>query len=93
MTANDQTCLLQGSCLEILCLRAALRYDTEHQGFPLTQQGEYLTLNDITGETESERIACLFDYAVRIQELSLDETEAALLAATLCFQVHYLIII
>ena len=51
-------------------------------------QGEYLTLEDLRGEAGSEKISSLFDYAVRIQELSLDETEAALLAATLCFQVY-----
>jgi len=86
LTSSDQICLLQGSCLEILCLRAALRYDTERQGFPLADTGKYLTLGDLTGQSGSEKISSLFDYATRIQQLSLDETEAALLAATLCFQ-------
>ena len=81
-------CLLQASCLEILCLRAALRYDSQHRGFPLREH-KYLTMSDIIAQTGLEMLLPLFNYAVRIQELSLDDTETALLAATLCFQVLY----
>jgi len=69
-----------------MCLRAALRYDTMNQGFPL-RENRIMTRSDLLIDPQLNMISPLFSYAVRIQELQLDETDAALLAATWIFQV------
>lgn len=85
LNISDQIGLLQWSCLEIMCLRAALRYDTMNQGFPL-RENRIMTRSDLLIDPQLNMISPLFSYAVRIQELQLVETDAALLAATWIFQ-------
>lgn len=71
-----------------MCLRAALRYDTINQGFPL-RENRIMTRADLLEVPQLDIISPLFSYAVRIQELQLDETDAALLAAAWIFQVFF----
>lgn len=87
LTTSDQLCLLMGSCVEILCLRAALRFDVEQQGFPLRGQ-RLLTRSDVLAQPQLALLSPLFSYAQRLSELQLDETEAAVLAATWMLQVN-----
>lgn len=77
--------LLQASCLEILCLRAGLRYDAQRHGFPLRNQ-HFLTRMDLLAKPELALLAPLFSYASRLQDLQLGEAEVALLAATWVLQ-------
>ena len=74
-----------------MCLRAALRYDTINQGFPL-RENRIMTRADLLEVPQLDIISPLFSYAVRIQELQLDETDAALLAAAWIFQVFFFVI-
>ena len=72
--------------MEILCLRAALRYDVKQQAFPLRGQS-FLTKRDLLIYSELHILIPLLNYAQRLQDLNLDDTEAALLAAILSLQV------
>lgn len=78
-----------GSCVEILCLRAALRFDINQQGFPLREQ-RLLTRSDVLAQPQLGLLSPLFGYAQRLAELEIDETEAALMAATWILQVYTL---
>lgn len=84
-------CLLLGSCVEILCLRAALRFDVDQQGFPLRDH-RLLTRSDVLARPELGLLSPLFSYAQRLAELKLDETEAALMAATWVLQVYFQVV-
>ena len=83
---SDQLCLLRGCILDVLCLRAALRYNDKMQGFPLHGH-RLLTRNDIICRPELHRLIPLLTYAMHVQEMAMDDTEAALLAAILSLQV------
>ncbi|KAK4010544.1 thyroid hormone receptor beta [Daphnia magna] len=84
-TTDDQICLLLGSCIEVLCLRTALRFDVVQQGFPLRGE-QLLTRSDVLAQPELGMLSPLFSYAQRIADLKLDETEAAILVATWILQ-------
>ena len=86
LTICDQTTLLLGSCVEILCLRAALRFNVEHQGFPLRGQ-RLLSRFNVLSQPELAILSPLFNYAQRVADLNLDEIEIALTAATWILQV------
>lgn len=87
-TTDDQICLLLGSCIEVLCLRTALRFDVVQQGFPLRGE-QLLTRSDVLAQPELGMLSPLFSYAQRIADLKLDETEAAILVATWILQVLF----
>ena len=87
MDVSDQMVLLKSSCLEVLCLRSGLRYDTKRQGFPLRTPGHLLTRTDLIAHSELALLSPLFSYATRLQELCLKEVEVALMAASWILQV------
>ena len=73
--------------MEILCLRVALRFNVEHQGFHL-RGDRFLTQSDILTHPELGMLSPLFSYAQRIAELKLDEAETAILMAIWTLQVY-----
>ncbi|CAD5118104.1 DgyrCDS6843 [Dimorphilus gyrociliatus] len=74
---DDQILLLKSSCMEIMCLRAAYKYDVRNG------------LSIMDGEKDSGftlLIEPIREFAIGLSKLQLDDTEVALLAAVLLMQ-------
>jgi hypothetical protein len=74
--------------MEILCLRVALRFDAERQGFHL-RGDRFLTRANILAQSELGMLLPLFSYAQRVADLKLDEAETAILMALWILQVKF----
>ncbi|KAL5005642.1 hypothetical protein ScPMuIL_016800 [Solemya velum] len=81
INVNDQILLLKACCMEIMCLRAACRFNPETEELVLLN-GMRLHRNQI----DSVLVDPIYDFAVGLARLRLDNTEVALLAAVLLMQ-------
>lgn len=71
--------------MEIMCLRAACRYDPDNKTLTL-QNGLLLQKNQLHHGGLGLLVEPIFDFAVGLSKLQLDQTEIALLAAVLLMQ-------
>jgi len=86
LNVDDQILLLKCCCMEIMCLRAACRYN-QHDHTLTLQNGLVLTKSQLsTGGGLGLLMEPIFDFAIGLAKLALDDTEIALLAAVLLMQ-------
>ncbi|ELT99607.1 hypothetical protein CAPTEDRAFT_167148 [Capitella teleta] len=85
LNVDDQILLLKSCCMEIMCLRAACRYDPVNRTLTL-QNGLLLKKNQLNHGGLGLLVEPIFDFAVGLSKLQLDQTEIALLAAVLLMQ-------
>ncbi|XP_075068442.1 thyroid hormone receptor beta isoform X1 [Mixophyes fleayi] len=82
LPCEDQIILLKGCCMEIMSLRAAVRYDPESE--TLTLNGEMaVTRGQLKNGGLGVVSDAIFDLGVSLSSFSLDDTEVALLQAVL----------
>ncbi|XP_069068133.1 thyroid hormone receptor beta isoform X1 [Pleurodeles waltl] len=82
LPCEDQIILLKGCCMEIMSLRAAVRYDPESQ--TLTLNGEMAVTRDQLKNGGLGVVSdAIFDLGVSLSAFNLDDTEVALLQAVL----------
>uniref|UniRef100_A0A8C9L970 Thyroid hormone receptor beta n=1 Tax=Pavo cristatus TaxID=9049 RepID=A0A8C9L970_PAVCR len=78
----DQIILLKGCCMEIMSLRAAVRYDPESE--TLTLNGEMaVTRGQLKNGGLGVVSDAIFDLGMSLSSFNLDDTEVALLQAVL----------
>ncbi|XP_060076185.1 thyroid hormone receptor beta-like [Ylistrum balloti] len=82
---DDQILLLKSCCMEIMCLRAACKYDQEQETLTM-HNGMTLHKSQIKAEGLGILVEPIFEFAVGLAKLDLDKTELALLAAVLLMQ-------
>ena len=83
---DDQMTLLKSCCMEIMCLRAACRFDQASQTLGL-QNGVVVTKEELgSGGLGDGLVELIFEFAAGLAKLQLDATETALLAAVLLMQ-------
>ncbi|XP_062619846.1 thyroid hormone receptor beta-like [Saccostrea cucullata] len=82
---DDQILLLKSCCMEIMCLRAACRYDPEKETITM-HNGVCLHKSQLKSEGLGLLVEPIFEFAVGLSKLKLDKTELALLAAVLLMQ-------
>ncbi|CAH1788891.1 unnamed protein product [Owenia fusiformis] len=85
LNVDDQILLLKSCCMEIICLRAACRYNPEAQTLTL-QNGLTLHKSQMHTGGLGLLVEPIFEFAVGLAKLDLDQTEIALLAAVLLMQ-------
>lgn len=80
--------LLKACCMEIMCLRAACRYNNSDQSLTLSNGYKLYKnrLHEISHHGVALLMAPIFEFAKSIAKLDLDGTEVALLAAVLLMQ-------
>ena len=85
LIVDDQILLLKSCCMEIMCLRAACRFDSTNQALFLPSG---LTIHKAALYQGSLGVLVepIFEFATGLAKLELDETEIALLAAVLLMQ-------
>lgn len=85
---DDRVLLLKSCCMEIMCLRAACRYNNSDQSLTLSNGYKlYKTqLYEISHHGVSLLMAPIFEFAKSISKLDLNNTEVAMLAAVLLMQ-------
>ncbi|XP_050419412.2 thyroid hormone receptor beta [Patella vulgata] len=86
LNVDDQILLLKCCCMEIMCLRAARRYEPEDETLVMTNG---LTIHKSQIQQHGAvgaLVEPIFEFAIGLAKLSLDETEVALLAAVLLMQ-------
>ncbi|XP_061443705.1 thyroid hormone receptor beta isoform X2 [Rhineura floridana] len=82
LPCEDQIILLKGCCMEIMSLRAAVRYDPESE--TLTLNGEMaVTRGQLKNGGLGVVSDAIFDLGMSLSSFSLDDTEVALLQAVL----------
>ncbi|XP_043922811.1 thyroid hormone receptor beta isoform X3 [Protopterus annectens] len=82
LPCEDQIILLKGCCMEIMSLRAAVRYDSESE--TLTLNGEIaVTREQLKNGGLGVVSDAIFDLGVSLSSFDLDDTEVALLQAVL----------
>ncbi|XP_072268510.1 thyroid hormone receptor beta isoform X3 [Pyxicephalus adspersus] len=82
LPCEDQIILLKGCCMEIMSLRAAVRYDPESE--TLTLNGEMaVTRGQLKNGGLGVVSDAIFDLGVSLSSFNLDDTEVALLQAVL----------
>jgi hypothetical protein len=82
---DDQILLLKSCCLEVMCLRAACRYDAERETL-LMHNGMLINKSQIKLEGLGVLVEPIFEFAVGLSKLQLDKTELSLLSAVLLMQ-------
>ncbi|CAG2233551.1 NR1A2 [Mytilus edulis] len=82
---DDQILLLKSCCLEVMCLRAACRYDAEKETL-LMHNGMLINKSQIKSEGLGVLVEPIFEFAVGLSKLQLDKTELSLLSAVLLMQ-------
>ncbi|XP_013406710.1 thyroid hormone receptor beta-A [Lingula anatina] len=85
LNVDDQILLLKSCCMEIMCLRAACRYNPDDQTLTL-QSGLTLNKAQMRGGGFGLLVEPIFEFAMSLAKLKLDKTEIALLAAVLLMQ-------
>ncbi|PAA73930.1 hypothetical protein BOX15_Mlig033383g2 [Macrostomum lignano] len=80
LNEDDQFLLLKSSCMEILCLRVACRYNKFTESLALSN-GNVVTKATVRLGRLGEFVEPLFEFAVGLSRLDLDRCEVALLAA------------
>uniref|UniRef100_A0A8C4QB30 Thyroid hormone receptor beta n=1 Tax=Eptatretus burgeri TaxID=7764 RepID=A0A8C4QB30_EPTBU len=84
LPCEDQIVLLKGCCMEIMSLRAAVRYDSESK--TLTLNGEIAVTREQFKHGGLGAVSdSIFDLAQSLAAFNLDDTEVALLQAVLLF--------
>ncbi|XP_060637900.1 thyroid hormone receptor beta isoform X1 [Anolis sagrei] len=82
LPCEDQIILLKGCCMEIMSLRAAVRYDPESE--TLTLNGEIaVTRGQLKNGGLGVVSDAIFDLGMSLSSFNLDDTEVALLQAVL----------
>ncbi|XP_075907664.1 thyroid hormone receptor beta isoform X6 [Nelusetta ayraudi] len=82
LPCEDQIILLKGCCMEIMSLRAAVRYDPESE--TLTLNGEMaVTRGQLKNGGLGVVSDAIFDLGVSLSSFDLDESEVALLQAVI----------
>lgn len=71
--------------MEIMCLRAACRYDPEKETITM-HNGVCLHKSQLKSEGLGLLVEPIFEFAVGLSKLKLDKTELALLASVLLMQ-------
>ena len=80
LPCEDQIILLKGCCMEIMSLRAAVRYDPESE--TLTLNGEMaVTRGQLKNGGLGVVSDAIFDLGVSLSSFNLDDSEVALLQA------------
>ena len=85
LNVDDQILLLKSCCMEIMCLRAACRYNPENQTLTL-HNGLTLGKSQLSTGGMGLLVEPIFEFAIGLAKLQLDQTEVALLAAVLLMQ-------
>ncbi|XP_045178191.1 thyroid hormone receptor alpha-like [Mercenaria mercenaria] len=85
LNVEDQILLLKSCCMEIMCLRAACRFDPDAETLTL-HNGMKLHKSQIHQGGVAVLIEPIFDFAMGLSKLKLDKAEIALLAAILLMQ-------
>ncbi|XP_041375002.1 thyroid hormone receptor beta-A-like [Gigantopelta aegis] len=85
LNVDDQILLLKSCCMEIMCLRAACRYDPTNQTLFLPS-GLTIHKGALYQGSLGVLVEPIFEFATGLSKLELDETEIALLAAVLLMQ-------
>lgn len=82
LPCEDQIILLKGCCMEIMSLRAAIRYDPESE--TLTLSGEIaVKCEQLKNGGLGVVSDAIFDLGKSLAQFNLDDTEVALLQAVL----------
>uniref|UniRef100_A0A3Q3EFC5 Thyroid hormone receptor beta n=1 Tax=Kryptolebias marmoratus TaxID=37003 RepID=A0A3Q3EFC5_KRYMA len=82
LPCEDQIILLKGCCMEIMSLRAAVRYDPESE--TLTLNGEMAVTRDQLKNGGLGVVSdAIFDLGVSLASFNLDDSEVALLQAVI----------
>ncbi|XP_037119350.1 thyroid hormone receptor beta isoform X2 [Syngnathus acus] len=82
LPCEDQIILLKGCCMEVMSLRAAVRYDPESQ--TLTINGEMaVTRGQLKNGGLGVVSDAIFDLGVSLSSFNLDDSEVALLQAVI----------
>uniref|UniRef100_H3A9E6 Thyroid hormone receptor beta n=1 Tax=Latimeria chalumnae TaxID=7897 RepID=H3A9E6_LATCH len=82
LPCEDQIILLKGCCMEIMSLRAAVRYDPESE--TLTLNGEMaVTRGQLKNGGLGVVSDAIFDLGMSLSSFNLDDTEVALLQAVI----------
>lgn len=82
LPCEDQIILLKGCCMEIMSLRAAVRYDSESE--TLTLNGEMaVTRGQLKNGGLGVVSDAIFDLGVSLSSFNLDDSEVALLQAVI----------
>ncbi|XP_061520233.1 thyroid hormone receptor beta [Phycodurus eques] len=82
LPSEDQIILLRGCCMEVMSLRAAVRYDPESE--TLTLNGEMaVTRGQLKNGGLGVVSDAIFDLGVSLSSFNLDDTEVALLQAVI----------
>lgn len=82
LPCEDQIILLKGCCMEIMSLRAAMRYDPESE--TLTLSGEMAVKREQLKNGGLGVVSdAIFDLGKSLAQFNLDDTEVALLQAVL----------
>lgn len=82
LPCEDQIILLKGCCMEIMSLRAAVRYDPESE--TLTLNGEMaVTRGQLKNGGLGVVSDAIFDLGVSLSSFNLDDSEVALLQAVI----------
>ncbi|KAF5909134.1 thyroid hormone receptor beta isoform X3, partial [Clarias magur] len=82
LPCEDQIILLKGCCMEIMSLRAAVRYDAESE--TLTLNGEMaVTRGQLKNGGLGVVSDAIFDLGVSLSSFNLDDSEVALLQAVI----------
>lgn len=82
LPCEDQIILLKGCCMEIMSLRAAVRYDPESE--TLTLNGEMaVTRGQLKNGGLGVVSDAIFDLGVSLSAFNLDDSEVALLQAVI----------
>ncbi|ESP03186.1 hypothetical protein LOTGIDRAFT_171663 [Lottia gigantea] len=85
LNVDDQILLLKSCCMEIMCLRAARRYEPDEQILVLSN-GMTIHKSQLNHVSVGALVEPIFEFAIGLAKLSLDETEVSLLAAVLLMQ-------
>lgn len=82
LPCEDQIILLKGCCMEIMSLRAAVRYDPESE--TLTLSGEIAVKREQLKNGGLGVVSdAIFDLGKSLSQFNLDDTEVALMQAVL----------
>ncbi|XP_046545593.1 thyroid hormone receptor beta-like [Haliotis rubra] len=85
LNVDDQILLLKSCCMEVMCLRAACRFDARTQSLILPN-GLTVHKSALHKGSLGVLVEPIFEFALGLAKLELDQTEVALLAAVLLMQ-------
>lgn len=88
LDVDDRSLLLKSCCMEIMCLRAASRYDSTDKSLTLSNGCKFYKhqLESVGQHSIAMLMVPIFEFAQSITRMELDHTEVALLAGLLLMQ-------